>query len=152
MPGSLSARVATHDDGWDMVAGSVVNGNTTPAGWASYILDHATKTPARPSGEIRGVPGSASYVTDDVRAIGGFPGNVRTGEDTAVNRKLYSAGKRTYFNASVSFAHASPSATAPWVPRDRAAHRRSNGAAPPLQTPQRDRPASAVAGRSLRSD
>jgi len=31
-PGSLAARVAAHDDGWDMVTGAVVNGNESAAG------------------------------------------------------------------------------------------------------------------------
>jgi hypothetical protein len=34
---------------------------------------------------------------------------MRAGEDTVVNRKLYFAGKRTYFCATTSFAHATPS-------------------------------------------
>lgn len=113
LPNALAERLKTHDDGWDMVAGSVTNGNTSAAGWASYILDHATKTPARPEGEFTGVPGSASYVTDDVISVGGFPPDVRTGEDTAVNRALHAAGRRTYFNPRISFIHTSPSATVP---------------------------------------
>lgn len=112
LPGSLSARLRAHDEGWDLVTASVVNGNPTPAGWASYILDHAAQLPSRPSGEFEGVPGHASYTTQDVRAVGGFPENVRAGEDTAVNRRLFFAGKRTYFEADASFAHASPSTNA----------------------------------------
>jgi glycosyltransferase involved in cell wall biosynthesis len=112
LPDALSERLRTHEDGWDMVAGSVTNGNTTAAGWASYILDHATKTPERPEGEFTGVPGSASYVTRDVIGLGGFPPDVRTGEDTAVNSALHQAGRRTYFNPRISFIHTSPSVTA----------------------------------------
>ena len=97
LPGSLQARLRAHDDGWDLVAGAVVNGNDTPAGWASYFLDHAAKTPSRPAGEWKGVPGSASYVRRDVRAVGGFPEDVRTAEDTIVNKQLYAQGKRTGF-------------------------------------------------------
>lgn len=113
LPDALAERLRTHEEGWDMVAGSVTNGNTTAAGWASYLLDHATKTPARPEGEFTGVPGSASYLTDDVISLGGFPPDVRTGEDTAVNRALHAAGRRTYFNPRISFVHTSPSVTAP---------------------------------------
>lgn len=112
LPGALSERLQTHEDGWDMVAGSVTNGNTTTAGWASYVLDHATKTPARPEGEFTGVPGSASYVTRQVLGVGGFPPDVRTGEDTAVNSALHQAGRRAYFNPRISFIHTSPSVTA----------------------------------------
>ena len=111
LPDALAERLATHDEGWDMVAGSVTNGNTTAAGWASYILDHSTKTPSRPEGQFTGVPGSASYVTADVLGVGGFPPNIRTGEDTAVNLALHQTGRRTYFNPRISFVHTSPSVT-----------------------------------------
>ena len=108
-PGSLQARLDAHDDGWDLVTGSVVNGNPTRAGWASYLLDHAAQVPSRKPGEFNGVPGHASYVTRDVRGVGGFPEDMRAGEDTVVNRALFFAGKRTYFCPAASFAHASPS-------------------------------------------
>lgn len=111
LPGSLAARLRAHDEGWDLVTGAVVNGNTTRAGWASYFLDHATQNPSRPSGEFQGVPGHASYVAHDVRSIGGFPEDMRAGEDTVVNRKLFFAGKRTYFCAGAAFGHAAPSTT-----------------------------------------
>ncbi len=110
-PGSLAARLQAHDEGWDMVTGSVVNGNTTRAGWASYFLDHSTQTPSRPSGEYIGAPGHASYITRDVRAVGGFPEDMRAGEDTVVNRQLYFAGRRTFFCEPAAFTHASPSTT-----------------------------------------
>jgi glycosyltransferase involved in cell wall biosynthesis len=110
-PGSLGERVAAHDAGWDLVTVSVVNGNTTRPGWASYFLDHAAQTPSRESGQYSGVPGHASYVTRQLRSIGGFPEDVRTAEDTVVNRQLFQAGRRTYFCAESSFVHASPSTT-----------------------------------------
>jgi glycosyltransferase involved in cell wall biosynthesis len=109
LPGSLAARLGAHDEGWDMVTGAVVNGNTSRAGWASYLLDHAAQVPSRPAGPYTGVPGHASYVTADVRSVGGFPEDMRAGEDTVVNRKLYFGGKRTYFCPEATFVHASPS-------------------------------------------
>ena len=110
-PGSLAARLRAHDEGWDLVTGAVINGNTTRAGWASYFLDHAVQNPSRASGEFHGVPGHVSYLAEDVRAVGGFPEDMRAGADTVVNRKLFFAGKRTYFCAEAAFAHASPSTT-----------------------------------------
>jgi glycosyltransferase involved in cell wall biosynthesis len=111
LPGSLTARLAAHDAGWDMVTTAVVNGNTTAAGWASYLLDHAAQTPAAPSGKYVGVPGHVSYVTDQVRDIGGFPEDMRAGEDTVVNRTLTLAGKRSYLCTDAAFVHASQSTT-----------------------------------------
>jgi Glycosyl transferase family 2 len=107
--GSLRARLAAHEQGWDLVTGSVLNGNPTRAGWASYFLDHASQNPSQPAGEFHGVPGHASYVTSDVREVGGFPEDMRAGEDTVVNQELYYAGRNTYFAPDASFFHASPS-------------------------------------------
>jgi glycosyltransferase involved in cell wall biosynthesis len=111
VPGSLGTRLEVHEEGWDMVTGAVVNGNTTRPGWASYFLDHSMQTPSQPSGEYTGSPGHASYVTDDVRQIGGFPEDMRAGEDTVVNNRLFHSGRRTYFAAPAAFYHASPSTT-----------------------------------------
>ena len=109
--GSLQARLDAHEQGWELVTGSVLNGNTTPAGWASYFLDHATQSPSQPAGEFSGVPGHASYVTSDVREVGGFPEDMRAGEDTVVNQELYYRGRRAYFAPEACFSHASPSTT-----------------------------------------
>jgi glycosyltransferase involved in cell wall biosynthesis len=109
--GSLQARLDAHDHGWDLVTGSVLNGNTTDAGWASYFLDHASQHPSQPPGEYHGVPGHASYVTQDVRDVGGFPEHMRAGEDTVVNQELYYGSRRTYFAPDAGFFHASPSTT-----------------------------------------
>jgi glycosyltransferase involved in cell wall biosynthesis len=111
LPGSLAARLHAHEDGWDLVTGAVVNGNTTRAGWASYFLDHSTQIPSRPSSPYEGPPGHASYVTRDVRAVGGFPEHMRAGEDTVVNHRLFFAGDRTFFCAEAAFVHASPATT-----------------------------------------
>lgn len=108
---SLQHRKDAHDAGWDMVTCAVENGNHTASGWASYFLDHAGQLPTRESGEYLGAPGHASYITADLRRIGGFPMDMRTGEDTVVNQALFSEGKRTYFCADASFHHSSPSRT-----------------------------------------
>jgi glycosyltransferase involved in cell wall biosynthesis len=110
-PGSLQARLDAHDDGWDMTTCAVLNGNETKAGWASYFLDHASQLPTRQSGEFTGAPGHAAYLTEDVLRIGGFPEDMRAGEDTVVNQRLYHEGKKTYFTSEAAFYHASPSTT-----------------------------------------
>lgn len=110
-PGSLQARLNAHDDGWDMTTCAVLNGNETKAGWASYFLDHASQLPTRESGEFTGAPGHAAYLTEDVLRVGGFPEDMRAGEDTVVNQRLYHEGKKTYFTSEAAFYHASPSTT-----------------------------------------
>jgi glycosyltransferase involved in cell wall biosynthesis len=125
--GSLRARLDAHEQGWDLVTGSVLNGNPTRAGWASYFLDHASQSPSLPAGEYQGVPGHASYVTSDVREAGGFPEDMRAGEDTVVNQELYYAGRNTFFAPDASFFHASPSTTVRHLLRHHAQRGRALG-------------------------
>lgn len=107
-PGSLAARLRAHDAGWPMVTGSIVNGNPTPAGWASYFLDHSSALPGRPSGELAGAPAHCSYVREFLLAVGGFPEGVRAGEDTVVNDALWRRGHRAYRAREIRLTHRSP--------------------------------------------
>ena len=107
-PGSLAARLHAHDAGWPMVTGSIVNGNPTPAGWASYFLDHSSALPGRPSGELAGAPAHCSYVREFLLAVGGFPEGVRAGEDTVVNEALWRRGHRAYRAREIRLTHRSP--------------------------------------------
>ena len=106
--GALAARVAAHERGYEMVTGSIRNGTDTPAGWASYFLDHSHSLPGRPDGALDVPPASASYRREQLQAVGGFPEDMRAGEDTVVNRKLFFAGRSVYRTADVVFTHHSP--------------------------------------------
>ncbi|HKG35518.1 MAG TPA: glycosyltransferase [Solirubrobacterales bacterium] len=116
-PGSLQARVTAHGKGYAMVTGTILNGTETPAGWASYFLDHANVLPGRPSTELAGPPSHCSYVRDFVRDAGGFPEDMRTGEDTVVNRELWRRGLRAYRARDVRLVHRSPCADVPTLVR-----------------------------------
>jgi hypothetical protein len=94
-----------------MVTGSVRNGTPTPAGWASYFLDHSSALPGRPSGELRGAPAHCSYVREFLLEAGGFPEDVRAGEDTSVNNELWSLGHRAYRAQDLELVHRSPCRT-----------------------------------------
>lgn len=109
--GSLQARLDAHEDGWAMVTGTTLNGNDSPAGWASYFLDHSTVLPGRPSGELSGPPGHCSYMSHHLEQVGGFPENMRAGEDTVVNTALYRRGHAAYRAAGASLIHASRAKT-----------------------------------------
>ncbi len=110
-PGSLAARLRAHDLGYAMVTGSTYNGTRTPAGWASYFLDHSTALPGRPSGELRGAPAHCSYRRSALLAVGGFPEDLRAGEDTVVNQALVRRGYRAYRAQDVELVHRSPCQT-----------------------------------------
>jgi glycosyltransferase involved in cell wall biosynthesis len=124
-PGSLAARLDAHLEGWQMVTGTAINGTKTRAGWASYFLEHSDALPGRPSGPLPGVPPRCSYLTAAIRAAGGFPENMRAGEDTMVNHDLYAQGVRAFRTRGAAFVHRSPCRT----PRTLLAHhfRRGRG-------------------------
>jgi glycosyltransferase involved in cell wall biosynthesis len=106
--GSLAARVAAHDKGHAMVTGTTINGNTTWAGTASYFLDNSAALPGRPSTELQGPPSHCSYRRDILEAVGGFPEDMRAGEDTVVNNELWRRGYSAYRAQDVWLIHRSP--------------------------------------------
>jgi glycosyltransferase involved in cell wall biosynthesis len=110
-PGSLAARLRAHRLGHPMVTGTTLNGNETPAGWASYFLDHSAVLPGRPSEPLAVPPAHCSYERELLLAVGGFPGHLRAGEDTVVNHLLYAMGARAWRAADVPLVHASPCRT-----------------------------------------
>jgi glycosyltransferase involved in cell wall biosynthesis len=104
-PGSLAARLRAHELGHPMVTGSLLNGTDTPAGWAAYFLDHAGSLPGRASGPLSGPPAHCSYRRDLLLALGGFPEDMRAGEDTVVNRALHERGHRAYRSSEIRLVH-----------------------------------------------
>jgi peptidoglycan/xylan/chitin deacetylase (PgdA/CDA1 family)/glycosyltransferase involved in cell wall biosynthesis len=109
--GSLEARRQAHDLGYAMVTGSTLNGTRTKAGWASYFLDHHTVLPNRPSTELPGAPAHCSYNREALLEVGGFPEDLRAGEDTVVNKELADRGYVAYRAADVTLIHSSPCRT-----------------------------------------
>jgi glycosyltransferase involved in cell wall biosynthesis len=105
--GSLQARLDAHDEGWAMVTGTVLNGNPTRAGWATYFLDHWSLLPGRASGELSTAPTRASYVRFLLDRVAGFPDTVRAGEDTAVNVELWRQGFSAYRCSEAAEIHTS---------------------------------------------
>jgi glycosyltransferase involved in cell wall biosynthesis len=106
--GSLAARIEAHENGWPMVTGSVLNGTTTRSGWASYFLDNSSSLPGRPSGQLDGAPARCSYFRDILLEVGGFPEDLRAGEDTVVNQALWRRGYRAYRDQGVTLVHRTP--------------------------------------------
>jgi glycosyltransferase involved in cell wall biosynthesis len=111
--GSLSARVAAHEQGFAMVTGAICNGTLTPSGWASYFMDHSTSLPGRPSGPLDVHPNSCSYDRAALLACGLFSEDRRAGEDTVVNQRLWAAGHRAFRDNRILLTHKSR-CTTPW--------------------------------------
>lgn len=110
-PDSLAARHRAHQLGYTMVTGTMLNGTRTRAGWASYFLDHSTALPGRASGALESPPMHCSYERGALLNIGGFPENMRAGEDTVVNRELFRRGYSAYRAQDVRVTHRSRCAT-----------------------------------------
>ena len=107
-PGALAARIRAHESGFAMVTGSIVNGTLTRSGWASYFLDHSGSLPGRPTGPLKGAPSHCSYVRHLLVEAGGFPEDVRAGEDTVANNSLHRLGHRGYRAQDIRLIHRSP--------------------------------------------
>lgn len=105
--GSLQARINAHELGYAMVTGTLLNGTPTRSGWASYFMDASGSLPDRPSGELAGPPARCSYVRDAIDEVGGFPEDVRAGEDTAVNNALWDRGFTAYRSQDLRLNHRS---------------------------------------------
>jgi glycosyltransferase involved in cell wall biosynthesis len=112
-PGSLAARMEAHERGFGMVTGTTLNGTKTCAGWASYFLDHSTVLPGRPSEQLAGPPAHCSYGRHLLQFVGGFPEDMRAGEDTVVNRELAELQYRAWRERDVRLIHKSRCRT-PW--------------------------------------
>jgi glycosyltransferase involved in cell wall biosynthesis len=110
-PGSLAARIRAHDQGWAMVTGTTRNGTDTAAGWAAYFLDHSSVLPGRPSEQLGNAPAHCSYEARALLELGGFPDDVRAGEDTRVNNALFRSGHTAYRAADVPLVHHNRSRT-----------------------------------------
>jgi glycosyltransferase involved in cell wall biosynthesis len=108
--GSLAARIRAHERGYPMVTGSTVNATRTASGWAAYFLDHSGSLPGRPTEELVGPPAHCSYEREILLRVGGFPEDLRAGEDTSVNNELARLGYRTLRDAEVCIVHANPCA------------------------------------------
>jgi glycosyltransferase involved in cell wall biosynthesis len=116
-PGSLAARLSAHRAGAAMVTGSLANGTDTPAGWASYFIDHADALPGRPSGELSSAPVRCSYMRHHLEQLGGFPDDLRAGEDTVVNQELFRRGYRARRIQEIVLVHRSRCETVPRLVR-----------------------------------
>ena len=104
-PGSLNARIHAHLRGYPMVTGTILNGTTTRSGWASYFLDHSNALPGRTPEELKSAPAHCSYDREILLRSGLFPEDMRAGEDTVVNTRLWEEGYRALRDPGVTLYH-----------------------------------------------
>ena len=90
-PGSLAARLDAHRRGWALVTGPLVDGATSRAGRAAFFLDHVASPTTRARGRLSEPPPRCSYIRFALDRADWFP-DVRAGEDTDVNTRLFRSG------------------------------------------------------------
>jgi glycosyltransferase involved in cell wall biosynthesis len=95
-PGYLQAAIDAHEMGFAMVSGSMYNRNATFAGWASFFLDSHVTLRGRPSAILLEPPMRCSYLRWPLLQTGGFPEDLRCGEDTVLNSHLFALGFSAY--------------------------------------------------------
>jgi glycosyltransferase involved in cell wall biosynthesis len=109
-PGLFDATVRGHRLGYTMVTGPMLNGTTTLAGWATYLLENSGLLPGRAAGQLDAFPVRCSYIREVLVELGGFPGDTRAAEDTAVNQELFRRGFSAYRAGTGASRHFSPCA------------------------------------------
>ncbi len=107
-PGYLQALLDAHRAGWAMVTPSFRDAGTNHPSWANFFLDHSAKLATRPAGPLTVEPSTASYRRDAIDWADGFV-DLRAGEDTSMNRALWSAGYGAWFAPGAAQRHFTPS-------------------------------------------
>jgi glycosyltransferase involved in cell wall biosynthesis len=106
-PDALEIQLAAHRRGYALVTGAAENGTFTPAGWASYFLDHYATLPCGPSGELRSPPVRCGFPADAVAALGGFPEDMRAASDTVVIGEMFERGYSAWRDPATIMVHRS---------------------------------------------
>ena len=92
-----------------MVTGTTLNGTRHLRGWASYFLDHSALLPGPPVERARRAAGALLVPSARTCSqVGGFPEDLRAGEDTVVNLELCPAGVPRLPRAGRRLVHHSP--------------------------------------------
>lgn len=127
LPGSFAARLRVFRLGYAMVAPTMLNGTKTLSGWASFFLENGQGLPGRPSERLYEPPIRCSYLREALLELGGFPEDLRSGEDTLVNTKLFNRGYSAFHLSYVTAIHHGPCTTARKLVRHHFARGRSMG-------------------------
>jgi len=121
--GWLRLRLARHRDGFDAVGGAIANGTPrSPVGSAGHYLEYSALLPSPRLLAEQVVPHALSYRRSLLEQLGGFPEDIRTGEDTILNKRLLAAGASVGFEPRAVFAHRNPTRL-----RDFLAHQHQHG-------------------------
>jgi hypothetical protein len=107
------------------VGGAVTNGTPGhPIGSAGYYLEYTGVLPAKRILAEQRVPHSLSYDRELLGRLGGFPEDIRAGEDTVFNRRCLAAGVSITVDPEIQVAHHNLRSFGPYL-----RHQREHGRA-----------------------
>lgn len=105
----IEARIDGHEQGFDLMGGSITNGTPKSLiGTAAYLLEFSSLQPSPTLLAQQQIPHSLSYRREVFDRLGYFPEDVRTGEDTVFNRRCLESGLSLGFAPQAQVAHLNP--------------------------------------------
>ena len=111
-----ASRLAKHRQGFDAVGGAITNGTPRhPVGTAGYLLEYSALLPSDELLSEQPLPHCLSYTRALLEAVGPFPEDTETGEDTLLNRRVVEHGARIGFDARIQLAHRNLTRLVPYL-------------------------------------
>lgn len=114
-PGWVEHRLRRHAEGHAVVASAVTNGESRRlAAWGFHFGVFGARQAGRVAGAIAATDPAAhgcSFERTVLDQVGGFPSDVRIGEDTLVGQRLAAVGIRVWYEPAVRTAHWGPRTT-----------------------------------------
>lgn len=102
----LVDRLRCHKEGYPLVGGSISNGRPrNPIATAEYLLEYSALIPSREVLREQSIPHALSFSRSVFAALGGYPEDTLTGEDTLFNIRCLDAGLAVAFAPRASLAH-----------------------------------------------
>lgn len=106
VPGWLEEKLRVHREGFEAVAGSILNGTPTSyIGTAGYLLEYSALLPERELLAQQDIPHALSFHHSVFERLGLYPEDTDTGEDTIFNRRCLSHGISVGFAPQAGIAH-----------------------------------------------
>nr|MBA2563814.1 glycosyltransferase [Gemmatimonadota bacterium] len=105
-PDWLRRRLQRHREGHPAVGGAITNGTPWhPVGTASYFVEYSALLPSERILSEQAIPHCLSYERELMQRLGGFPEELKTGEDTVLNARLLEQRVSVELDPQVRIAH-----------------------------------------------
>jgi glycosyltransferase involved in cell wall biosynthesis len=102
----LEQRMVRHQNGVDLVGGSIVDGLPRhPVGHAEYLIEYSALMPIKALLEEQSIPHALSFRREVFDLVGGYPEHTATGEDTLFNKRCIDAGFKVTYAPDAGLIH-----------------------------------------------